>query len=220
MEEPAADRESDCRMTTSVARLKIVLDDVEPVVMRRIEVPFDIRLDRLHLVLQTVLGWINSYLYEFRIKNIGFGMPGPAWGDGPLDARKATLPSAIEDTGAKSFKYLHDFGDGWEHSVKIERIAPAVPGLDPLSLIDATGACPPEDIGGSWGYQEFIEALADPGHERHEELVEWWGSDQFDRDAVDKTAITEALRTLAKKWSRKTRSKAVSDKKTPSGEAA
>jgi hypothetical protein len=195
-------------MTTSIACLKIVLDDVEPAVMRRIEVPFDIRLDRLHLVLQTVLGWANSHLYEFRIKNIGFGMPDPTWGDGPLDARKATLLSAIEDTGAKSFKYLYDFGDGWEHSVKIERIAPAVPGLDSLSLIDATGACPPEDIGGPWGYQEFIEALADPGHERHGELVEWWGSDQFDSDAVDKPAITEALNALGKKWTRKPRSKA------------
>ncbi|SIR39907.1 pRiA4b ORF-3-like protein [Rhizobium sp. RU35A] len=160
-------------MTISIARLKITLDDVEPVVMRRIKMPFDIRLDRLHLMLQTALGWTNSHLYEFCIKNIGFGMPNPTWGDGPLDVRKATLLSAVEDTGAKSFRYLYDFGEGWEHSVKIERIAPALPGLDPLSLIDATGACPPEDIDGPWGYQEFIEALADPGHERHEELVEW-----------------------------------------------
>jgi hypothetical protein len=129
-------------------------------------------------------------------------MPDPTWGDGPLHARKATLVFAIEDTGAKSFKYLYDFGNGWQHSVKIERIAPAVPGLDPFSLIDAIGACLPEDIGEPWGYQEFIEALADRGHERHEELVEWWGGDQFDRDAVDKLAITEALNVLAKKWLR------------------
>ena len=83
-------------------------------------------------MLQAAFGWTNSHLYEFRIKNIGFGMPDPGWGDGPLDAAKATLLSAIEDTGAKSFKYLYDFGDGWEHSVKIERIAPALPGLDPI----------------------------------------------------------------------------------------
>lgn len=195
-------------MTTSIARLKITLDDVEPTVMRRIEVPFDIRLDRLHLVLQAAFGWTNSHLYEFRIKKIGFGMPDPGWGDGPLDAAKATLQSAIEDTGAKSFKYLYDFGNGWEHSVKIERIAPALPGLDPISLIDATGACPPEDIGGPWGYQEFIEALADPDHERHEELVEWWGTDQFDAGVIDKPAIEKAILALAKKWTRKPRSKA------------
>jgi len=195
-------------MTTSIARLKITLDDVEPTVMRRIEVPFDISLDRLHLVLQAAFGWTNSHLYEFRIKNIGFGMPDPGWGDGPLDAAKATLLSAIEDTGAKSFKYLYDFGDGWEHSVKIERIAPALPGLDPISLIDATGACPPEDIGGPWGYQEFIEALADPNHERHAELVEWWGGDQFDADVIDKPAIEQAFWALARKWTRKPRSKA------------
>jgi hypothetical protein len=156
-------------------------------------------------------GWEHSvkiHLYEFRIKNIGFGMPDPGWGDGPLDARKATLQSTIEDTGAKSFKYLYDFGDGWEHSVKIERIIPALPGVDPMSLIDATGACPPEDIGGPWGYQEFIEALADPNHERHEELIEWWGSDQFDADVIDKPTIEQTLLALAKKWTRKPRSKA------------
>jgi hypothetical protein len=77
-----------------------------------------------------------------------------------------------------------------------------------MSLIDAMGACPPEDIGGPWGYQEFIEALADPTHERHEELVEWWGGDQFDTQAIDKPAIEQAFWALARKWTRKPRSKA------------
>jgi len=41
----------------TVASLKIILDDVKPAVMRRIEVPFDIRLDRLHLTIQAAMGW-------------------------------------------------------------------------------------------------------------------------------------------------------------------
>jgi hypothetical protein len=193
-------------MTASITRLRITLDDVEPAVMRCIDVPFDIRLDRLHLVFQAVLGWTDSHLYEFRIKNIGFGIPDPDWGDGPLDARKATLRSAVEDTGAKSFQYLYDFGDGWEHSVRIVRIAPALPGIEPLTLVEATGACPPEDIGGPWGYQDFLDALADPGHERHAERVEWWGDNQFDPAAVDKPEIERSLQALARKWTRKPRS--------------
>jgi hypothetical protein len=194
-------------MTASIARLRITLDDVDLVVMRCIDVPFDIRLDRLHLVLQAAFGWTDSHLNEFRIKDVGFGMPDPGWGDGPLDARKATLQSAVEDTGAKSFKYLYDFGDGWEHSVRIERITPALPENEPLTLVEATGACPPEDIGGPWGYQDFLDALADPGHERHAELVDWWGDDRFDPAAVDKPEIERTLQALARKWTRKSRSK-------------
>jgi hypothetical protein len=66
----------------SIAHLKITLDDVEPVVMRRVDVPLTIRLDRLHLVLQAALGWTNSHLYEFRARNIGWGLPDTDFGDG------------------------------------------------------------------------------------------------------------------------------------------
>jgi hypothetical protein len=163
-------------MTAStIARLKITLDDVKPAVQRRVEVPLTIRLDRLHLVLQAALGWTNSHLYEIRAGEVGWGMVDPDWGDGPLDAAKARLIDLIEDTGAKTFKYLYDFGDGWEHTVKIERVIDAVPGPPDPILIDGTGACPPEDVGGPWGYGDFINALADPKHERHAELKEWIG---------------------------------------------
>lgn len=195
--------------TTSIARLKVVLDDVEPPVMRRIEVPLTLRLDRLHTVLQVAIGWTDSHLYEFRIKGIGFGVPDPdyGYGDGPLDARKATLLDVIEDTGAKSFKYLYDFGDGWEHSIKIERIEPATIGLDYPRLLDASGACPPEDIGGPWGYQDVRDVLADPNHERHAEMAEWWDVDSLDPTFVNIPAIEAELVKLARRWARKPRAK-------------
>lgn len=125
------------------------------------------------------MGWTNTHLYEFQIRDVGFGLPDQEWGDGPLDARKVSLLSAIQDTGAKSFKYNYDFGDGWTHSIKIERTFPIVALADPM-LIKATGRCPPEDVGGPWGYQAFRDALADPAHERHAELVEWSGAKDFD----------------------------------------
>jgi hypothetical protein len=105
--------------STSIARLKITLDDVKPAVVRRVEVPLTIRLDRLHLVLQAAMGWTNSHLYEIRARDVGWGMPDPDWGDGPLDARKTRLLDVLEDTGVKTLKYLYDFGDGWEHTVKV-----------------------------------------------------------------------------------------------------
>lgn len=159
-------------MVASVVRLKVTLDHVEPIVMRRVVVPFTLRLSRLHEVLQAAMGWTNSHLYEFRIRDVGFGLPDEQWGDGPIDARRVSLLSAVQDTGAKSFKYLYDFGDGWEHSIKIERTFPAI-GTEGPMLLEATGHCPPEDVGGPWGYQEFREALADPAHERHAEILEW-----------------------------------------------
>ena len=90
--------------STSIARLKITLDDVKPAVLRRVEVPLTIRLDRLHLVLQAAMGWTNSHLYEIRARDVGWGVPDPDWGDGPLDARKTRLLDVIEDTGAKTLK--------------------------------------------------------------------------------------------------------------------
>ena len=110
---------------TDIARLKITLDDVKPQVLRRIEVPTVIKLDRLHATLQAALGWSNSHMWEFRARGTGWGIPDQGgFGDGPLDASKATLLAVLEDCGVKSLKYLYDFGDGWEHTVKVERILP------------------------------------------------------------------------------------------------
>src|SRR6266481_3955494 len=103
--------------TATIARLKITLDDVKPTVPRRIEAPFDIRLDRLHLAIQAAMGWTNSHLYEIRIGDVGWSDPDPNWGrDGPLDARKARLGNVLDDVGTKTLCYLYDFGDGWEHT--------------------------------------------------------------------------------------------------------
>lgn len=107
----------------------------------------------------------------------------------------------LEDTGVKRLTYLYDFGDGWEHTIKVERIDAAVPGERYPRLLEATGRCPPEDIGGPPGYAEFLEAIADPDHERHDELTEWYDAD-FDPNAVNVPAIRERLGKLAKSWSR------------------
>ena len=184
-----------------IAHLKITLDDVKPAVLRRIEVPLSIRLDRLHLVLQAALGWTNSHLYEFRARDTGWGVPDPDFGDGPLDARKARLLDVLEDMGVRSLKYLYDFGDGWEHTVRIQRVTEPVSGIAYPRLVEAAGQCPPEDVGGPPGYAEFLETLADPDHEQHAENLQWVGG-HFDPAAVDLERLTRNLNTLAKRWSR------------------
>jgi hypothetical protein len=189
---------------TDIARLKITLDDVEPNVVRRVEVPLSIRLDRLHMVLQTALGWSNSHLWEIRAGETRWGVPDKDWGDGPSDAAKASLIDVIEDTGAKRLTYLYDFGDGWEHTVSIEKIVAPEPGTTYPRLREASGRCPPEDVGGPAGYEEFLAAIRDPSHERHAEFTEWYDAD-FDPNVVDVDVIDRDLASLEKRWSRRSR---------------
>jgi hypothetical protein len=186
---------------TDIVRLKITLDDVEPKVTRQLVVPLGIRLDRLHAVIQVAVGWTNTHLWEFRARGCGWGLPDPDWADGPLDARKATLYDVVEDTGAKTLKYLYDFGDGWEHTVKLEKVfeaGPADRAACPM-LLAASGRCPPEDVGGPSGYAEFLEAINDRQHERHAEMTQWYGND-FDPTIVQTDYINEAFAKLAKRW--------------------
>ena len=189
-------------MTAAVLRLKGTLDDVEPKVLRRIEVPADIKLDRLHLTLQAALDWTNSHLFEIRARDVGWGLPSPDWPDGPLDARKVKLIDVLEDAGTKTLRYLYDYGDGWEHTIKVERMIPADTNIAYPRLIEASGRCPPEDVGGPWGYAEMLEALAAPDHERHAEIREWVGDD-FDPHAFDAEPLRANVAALAKRWSRK-----------------
>jgi len=196
-------------MTDSiVARLNVTLDDVEPPVTRRLEVPFGLRLDRLHLTLQAAFGWTDSHLWEFRARKVTWGIPDPGWADGPLSARKATLGDVIEDTGARTLHYLYDFGDGWEHTIKVVAIGDGEADIVYPRLLDAKGRCPPEDIGGPWGYADFLDAIADPNHERHAEFAEWYPA-EFDPNDTPRKELTAAVAALAKRWNRKPRNRQV-----------
>jgi hypothetical protein len=188
----------------TIARLKITLDDVSPAILRRVEVPFDIRLDRLHLAVQAAMGWTNSHLYEIRADDVSFSTPDPDadWVGDFLDARKARLDNILEDIGTKKLIYLYDFGDEWEHTIKIDRLADPESGVLYPRLIEVRGRCPPEDCGGPFGYTELLQAIANPKHERHAELTEWIGDD-FNPEADDAEALIAEVAALAKSWSRK-----------------
>lgn len=180
---------------TSIARLKVTLDEVTPKVTRRLEVPVTMRLSRLHTVLQAVLGWTDSHLYQFDFRGVEYGIPDPDWDYHCVDARHASLSRAITDSETLSFKYFYDRGDGWTHSIKVEKIEPAFPGLDYPFLLHASGRCPPEDVGGPSGYAEFLEILADPQHAEYDQTLTWAGG-PFDPHFVDTDAIDRKLLDL------------------------
>jgi hypothetical protein len=196
--------EEDRRMTL-VARLKVTLSDVEPQVLRRFDVPLKIKLSRLHDVIQAAMGWTDTHLYEFRAGGVGWGVPLPEYDDdGPLPASKTSLLDVLEDVGTKTIHYIYDFGDNWHHVIKVEKIDDAIPGAAYPRLVRAIGACPPEDVGGFPGYADFIEAMADPTHEEHEQMLEWHGG-KFDPDEADIGRILDTFERLAKKWAPKPR---------------
>ena len=187
-----------------IVRVKLTLDDVEPKVLRRFEVPAAIRLDDLHLIIQAMMPWENYHLYQFRIRDVRWGIADPDfdYGDQPLDARTTTLSDVLQASGTKSLKYDYDFGDGWEHTLKIEKLVEAEPDKAYPCLLEAKGRCPPEDVGGPWGYQDYLAAMADPKHKNHADMVNWRGPD-FNPDTVDLPDIEKALARIAKRLSAK-----------------
>ena len=152
--------------------------------------------------MQAALGWTNNHLYEIRTGGAGWGLPDPDWPDGRLDARKAKLLDILEDAGVETLRYLYDFGDGWEHTIKIERLVDAEPGALYPRSIEASGRRPREDVGGPRGYAEMLEAIGDKKHERHAEIREWLG-EEFDPEAFDPEPLKTKVAALAKRWSRK-----------------
>ncbi len=148
------------------------------------------------------MGWTDSHLWSIETADAAYGPKLPFDDADWIDAKKATLAGVVDGAGGEPLLYTYDFGDGWEHLVTVEMIADGEPGVLYPRLLAATGACPPEDVGGPPGFAAFIEALADPGHERHEEFMEWWG-EPFDPAVVDTAAIEVELGRLARRWNRK-----------------
>jgi hypothetical protein len=128
---------------TTAIRIKVTLKDVTPEVMRYLVVPLALRLDRLHLTLQAAFGWTDSHLFEFRAGDMSWGIPDPddGFGDPPIDARKSRLYDIVRETGAKTIHYLYDFGDGWDHEIKLEKWFENTP-MDMLTILRQS-ATPP-----------------------------------------------------------------------------
>jgi len=158
-------------------RLRVTLLDVEPAVVRVVDVPEPSTLPELHELLQAALGWTDSHLHQFVTGDATYAMPDlDDWGDDQQDetgVRLRQLPPR--------FTYLYDFGDGWEHDVEV-----LGPGEEQPGCPYGEGACPPEDCGGPSGYANLLAALADPDHEEHDHLREWAGElAPFDQIAAD-----------------------------------
>jgi len=174
-----------------VYQLKVTLRDIRPPIWRRIQVTSDITLFDLHGILQVVMGWYGGHLHEFDVFGDTYGDPQDAEGE-VLDERKVTLCKLI--TGEKEkFHYMYDFGDSWEHEILVEKILPAEKGIQYPVCLTGKRACPPEDCGGTSGYEELLEILNDPSHPKHEDMFNWLPGD-FDSEKFDLESVNRRLR--------------------------
>ena len=188
-----------------IIELSVTLQDIAPPVTRVLQVPGDLKLDRLHLTLQAAFGWENAHLYQFCV-GTPYQPEGARWVhpdmcDRPRDlpADGWTLDQARDIAGVDGLSYLYDFGDNWTHRIDVlQTIDPKDGDLFPR-LTDITGTCPPEDIGGPPGYELFLGAMADPAHPEHRDLKDWYGG-SFAPYRPNRAALRRAVRKLAAIW--------------------
>jgi hypothetical protein len=183
-------------------QFKITLKGAKPPIWRRIQVE-DCTLDKLHEHIQTSMGWTNSHLHQFMIGGEQYGDPDLLGDDfeefDGIDSTRTKLSKLLPKSGDRlSFRYEYDFGDSWDHEVLLEGCPAPEPGTKYPICIEGRRACPPEDVGGVWGYAEFLAALANPKHERHDEFLEWAGP--FDPDEFDPAEATKAMKTGLPDW--------------------
>ncbi|GAB3973116.1 plasmid pRiA4b ORF-3 family protein [Plantactinospora veratri] len=181
-------------MRRQIFQLKVSLADVTPPVWRRVLVPGGYTLDRVHRLFQSVLGWQNCHLHSFDIDGVQYGVPDP---EGELTLRDEldTRLDAVATKGGR-FLYTYDFGDWWEHDVIVEDVFGADPDERYPVCSAGAGACPPEDIGGPYGYRRFLAAMADPDHPEHESLRDWLGR-PFDPSTFDPGRASTLARWLS-----------------------
>ncbi len=178
--------------TAQVYQFKLALIGVEPTVWRRIQVPETYSFWDLHVALQDAMGWLDYHLHVFRVARPGavevehIGIPD----DDPFEGEKPILPgweipiSRYFARAGTSAHYEYDFGDGWEHELTLEAVLPQQAGQKYPLCVDGARACPPEDCGGVYGYENLLTVIQDPTHEEYESTLEWLGG-RFDPDRFD-----------------------------------
>jgi hypothetical protein len=180
-------------------QLKIELEGASSPIWRRVLVPGNASLGRLHTVIQAAMGWDNSHLHRFIVGKQAYSDPAfeldEFRGVPVLDEDEALLTDVAPRSG-KALLYMYDFGDSWGHRIKVEKILSGESSNENIvKCIDGARACPPEDCGGVWGYEDMLEALKDPKHKGHESTLEWLGED-FDPEAFDLEEINKDLRRV------------------------
>lgn len=186
-------------------QFKIQLKGVtKPPVWRRVIVPEKLTFQEFHKVIQLVFEWDDYHMYQFSPSGYGsnpvIALPQEDdWEQPDLNAKKTRL-NKIFTREKQRYVYIYDFGDDWTHQIVLEKLVPDESKI-PVCL-SGKGACPPEDCGGAWGYEDLKIILADPTHEEHAEMKEWVGlveDEEWDAGEFDVDWVNEKLKVTFEK---------------------
>jgi hypothetical protein len=186
----------------AVYRFKIILQDTDPAIWRRIETK-DVTLGKLHELIQTAMGWTNSHLHQFEIAGARYADPRFMTDDfddfNAIDYSGIRISDLVSKRGSKlRMGYEYDFGDGWQHEVVLEKVTESEPGAKYPRCLDGERACPPEDVGGVYGFADYVAAITNPNHSEYGELLEWNGP--FDPAQFDAAKATRRMQKGLPTW--------------------
>jgi len=190
-----------------IAILRIELEDIEPLIWRRVAVRTSMTLKAVHSVIQATMGWLDYHLWEFTADERKYGMlipNDPDW-NGRIQNAATTKLSALL-TGVKEISYVYDMGDYWQHRIIVEKLGTAEPAVLYPQFLGGERRCPPEDCGGHPGYYDFLENIASKQSKKRKAALNWYGA-AYDPDEIDEQQIVTTLNRIAN--TRSGRSKAM-----------
>jgi hypothetical protein len=182
---------------STIAKLRVELEGIQPLIWRRVAVPTSMKLNELHKVVQAVMGWLDRHLWMLTAGDRNYGVLIPSdddWNERINDAETATLATILSG-GLKEFSYVYDFGDSWQHRIIVENVKPAEQQTPCPEFLGGERRCPPEDCGGIPGYYDFLEKIAAKRGKRRKEALDWYGG-PYDPDDIDERQIVINLRSI------------------------
>ena len=142
------------------------------------------------------MGWTDTHLHQFTIRGKQYWVPD----EGDMALRKKIDERNHRLTGRRLASDLAvyirvRFRRPWTHELRVKTFLPRRQVSSIRICVEGAHACPPEDVGGTVGYENLLEAIHDPNHPQHEEYLEWIG-DSFDPEAFDLDEVNRKLRQL------------------------
>lgn len=197
----------------TVAELRITIEDIDPPVWRQLLVPRSMTLADLHDVIQEAFGWWDYHLHEYEVGGLSFG-DAEYLNEMLSEEDRHSFPEdqvRLRDFSAQTphFFYVYDFGDNWVHRIELVGLRVMEPGRRYPACVGGARSRPPEDVGGTSGYRQFLDILADPEDPEHNDMRRWAGPG-FDPEAFDLAKTDHAVRN-ARRRAQARRRKAAQD---------
>ncbi|MCX7314025.1 MAG: plasmid pRiA4b ORF-3 family protein [Alphaproteobacteria bacterium] len=182
----------------AIAILRIELEDIEPLIWRRVAVPTSMSLKDVHGVIQAIMGWLDCHLWEFEAGERKYSLliqNDPDWNERITVAATTKLSALVADS-VTDITYVYDMGDNWQHKIIVEKLTPIDPAILYPQFLGGERRCPPEDCGGVPGYYEFLDNIASKQSKKRKAALDWYGG-PYDPDDIGEKRIVADLKRIA-----------------------